>query len=153
MHEIVAAVLTDEAPRVTAVRGDVPTAVEAAILRCLEKDRNKRFQSVAELAEAIAPFGSDSARASARRIASLARPADAPAPPATRAGEPRVGLQAPPGVATGASWSGWQGTMSGAKRRAVVIALAVGASALVAVLVVGFVVLGRSRSTPAASGT
>jgi hypothetical protein len=69
MHEIVAAVLTDGAPRVTAVRGDVPAAVEAAILRCLEKDRNKRFQSVAELAEAIAPFGSDSARASANCLA------------------------------------------------------------------------------------
>jgi eukaryotic-like serine/threonine-protein kinase len=39
-----------------------PSGLEAAILRCLEKDPVKRFANVAELANAIAPFGTPEAQ-------------------------------------------------------------------------------------------
>ncbi len=43
------------APRVC--RPDLPEELEAAILRCLEKNRDRRFANVEELVRAIAPFG------------------------------------------------------------------------------------------------
>ena len=46
----------------------VPEAVVAAVLRCLEKDPQARFQSLAELAEAIAPYGGGAAGRSAELI-------------------------------------------------------------------------------------
>jgi eukaryotic-like serine/threonine-protein kinase len=46
---------------------DAPPALEAVILKCLEKDPNKRFQDVAELAVALYPFGPRRARVSAER--------------------------------------------------------------------------------------
>ena len=49
-------------------RADVPPAVEAATFRCFEKRRENRFASVAELADAIAPFGHPDASALARKI-------------------------------------------------------------------------------------
>src|SRR5450432_2052713 len=49
-------------------RPDAPVALEAAILRCLEKDRERRTQNVAEFARAIAPFAVPEARASVERI-------------------------------------------------------------------------------------
>src|SRR5258706_11265243 len=49
-------------------RPDAPAPLEAAILRCLEKDRERRMPNVAELARAIAPFATADARASVERI-------------------------------------------------------------------------------------
>jgi serine/threonine-protein kinase len=46
----------------------MPAGLEAAILRCLEKDANKRFQNVAELAKSLAPFGFAGALERVRRI-------------------------------------------------------------------------------------
>jgi serine/threonine-protein kinase len=52
-----------------------PERLEAIILRCLEKDPNRRFQSVAELAEGLAELAPASARVSATRIAGILRSA------------------------------------------------------------------------------
>lgn len=43
-------------PRKVAPEAEIPAAVEAAILRALEKDPAQRFQNVAELAEALIPI-------------------------------------------------------------------------------------------------
>ncbi len=64
-----ASVLRDAPPPLTALRSDVPPAVEAVVLRCMEKDPSHRFANVAELAGALAELGSASAHASAERIA------------------------------------------------------------------------------------
>jgi eukaryotic-like serine/threonine-protein kinase len=61
------------------IAGDAPTPLrerkpdaspelEAVILRCLEKDMQKRVQSVAELARLLSPFGSERAPISVERI-------------------------------------------------------------------------------------
>src|SRR5450755_3641434 len=49
-------------------RPDAPAPLEAAILRCLEKNRERRMPNVAEFARAIAPFAAPEARASVERI-------------------------------------------------------------------------------------
>ena len=54
------------------LRSAMPTApagLEQIIRRCLEKDRSKRYPNVAELALALAEFGSKRGRASAERVA------------------------------------------------------------------------------------
>jgi serine/threonine protein kinase len=50
------------------LRADVPKEVEAAILRCLEKERDKRCQTVADFCAAIASFGPPRGAASAERV-------------------------------------------------------------------------------------
>ena len=61
--------VTQHAPRpLRADRPDAPAALEAAIARCLEKDPRRRYQNVAELAEALSPFASAERRGSVSRI-------------------------------------------------------------------------------------
>ena len=55
------------APRIREARPEVPEAIEAALLRCMAKDRSDRFADVAELAEALAPHAPPRARVSAER--------------------------------------------------------------------------------------
>ncbi len=50
----------------------VPDALSAVLLRCIEKDPKARFGSVAELAQALAPFGGLIAREAARRATRIA---------------------------------------------------------------------------------
>ena len=52
-----AAIVADEPVRIRTKRNDVPEEVEAAILRCVEKEPARRFQNVGELAAALLPFG------------------------------------------------------------------------------------------------
>jgi serine/threonine protein kinase len=57
--------LTEPAPGVRTIRSAVPGELEAVLLKCLEKDRAKRYQNVGELASALLPFASERAKASA----------------------------------------------------------------------------------------
>lgn len=54
----------------------IPKGLEQVILRCLEKERSQRHANAVELATALAPFGSDDARASLRRIQGLGAPGE-----------------------------------------------------------------------------
>ncbi|HET7540361.1 MAG TPA: serine/threonine-protein kinase [Polyangiaceae bacterium] len=74
-----------------------PAALEAAISRCLEKDRNLRLANLAELARALAPFGPPRSQLSVERIERLARVSAPSAPPGA--------AQAPPPTATRVSAS------------------------------------------------
>jgi serine/threonine-protein kinase len=72
--ELVAVVLTDPLPDLRVVRPDVPPELAAAVGKCLEKKRDDRFASVADLVRAIAPFAridtdDDSAVARVARVA------------------------------------------------------------------------------------
>jgi serine/threonine-protein kinase len=62
---------TTLAPRVGEHRAEVPDELQAIVARCLEKDPERRFADVPELASALAPFGGDTAKASAARTARI----------------------------------------------------------------------------------
>lgn len=66
--ELCAAVLVQPPPPISSLRENVPLAIEDAVLRCLEKEPDARYANVAELARALAPYGSPGARASCGRI-------------------------------------------------------------------------------------
>ncbi|MEY4551300.1 MAG: hypothetical protein RL685_7495 [Pseudomonadota bacterium] len=65
-------VLQDEPPPLGSRVRDLPRGFEAVVLRCLAKDRNKRYQSVNELAVALAEFAPPEALRSLQRISRLA---------------------------------------------------------------------------------
>lgn len=61
-------VLEDSPRSVTDLRPEVPSALAQAIAKCLEKKPENRFQSVHELAQAIAPFASSDGMAKASEL-------------------------------------------------------------------------------------
>jgi serine/threonine-protein kinase len=71
MQALCARVFFGEPTPITTLRADVPPGLEAAILQCLEKDRTRRWNNVAELAAALAPFGSARASGYAERVAGV----------------------------------------------------------------------------------
>lgn len=67
------AIRNDPPQRITKFRADVPAGLESAVLRCLEKDREKRFSDLAELAKALQAFAPARARSSIARIVRIVR--------------------------------------------------------------------------------
>jgi len=68
LPEVCAAVLGAVPIRASVLRPEVTEPLADALDRCLRKDPGERFASVAELAAALAPFGSPRAQASLKRI-------------------------------------------------------------------------------------
>jgi len=56
LSALAVAIATAPPSRPSALRPGIPPGLERAILRCLEKDRSARFQSVEALSRALAPF-------------------------------------------------------------------------------------------------
>jgi serine/threonine-protein kinase len=69
MPQLVLKVMSEPAPGLRELRPEAPEALERVIHRCLDKDLDKRYPNVAELAADLLPFGPERARASADRIA------------------------------------------------------------------------------------
>ncbi len=83
---------------------DVPEELDAAISKCLRRDRDARFTSISQLALAIAPFASPEAQLSAMRIKRMSRPSVPPPGPATDAAGPvSAPISAPISTAPGVS--------------------------------------------------
>jgi len=80
LPEVCIKVATQPPPPIRRLRADLPEGVETAILKCLEKDRSKRFASVAELATALARFGTAQATLSAERLSRTSAPGTQSAP-------------------------------------------------------------------------
>ena len=57
--DTLARVLVGQAEPLSSLRADAPRELVEVIERCLENDEKKRFQTVAELANALAPLGSN----------------------------------------------------------------------------------------------
>ncbi|MEZ4314137.1 MAG: serine/threonine-protein kinase [Polyangiaceae bacterium] len=116
-------------PSLRAARPDLPPELDAVLHTCLARDPDARYPDVAAFAEALAPFGPDTASARAARIARIltsaahtapdlaplsgASPAhtpssisDAEAPTASATGAPRdASWNTAPPTDTGTSWS------------------------------------------------
>jgi serine/threonine-protein kinase len=73
MPELCANILTAAPQPLRAMRPDVPEALEAAIMRCLDKNPAGRFANVAELTNAIVDFAPKRARISAERSTRVLR--------------------------------------------------------------------------------
>jgi eukaryotic-like serine/threonine-protein kinase len=65
---IMSAILRDPAPKLRTFRPDVPAPLEDVVDRCLDKDRDQRYATVIDLAEAIAPFCGKGANDAVNRI-------------------------------------------------------------------------------------
>jgi serine/threonine-protein kinase len=116
--ELCVKIATRGPPPLRALRANAPPGIEAVILRCLEKDRGKRYRNVAELARALVEFGSERAVESAKRISRVVQNADR-----STADAP---LPLPSGATSGGTVSTWGHTM----------ATVAGGKAVVGVLVV-----------------
>jgi serine/threonine-protein kinase len=134
--ELAIRIATEPAPRMDGVPPGLPPGFEQVVQRCLQKQRELRFQSVGELADALAPFGSPRARSSVERIHGMLGTAGGPPAPGT----PAVFAPGSPVTTGNRSEAGWQ--TDSARRRggkaAVVVAAAIAlgvATAVAAVLV------------------
>ncbi len=86
LPEVYSAVLNDAPPPLDQLRPGVPPGLDDIVQRCLDKDPAQRFCDVADLAEALAPFGGVASATSVERITRIltnpepfrARPSAAP---------------------------------------------------------------------------
>jgi serine/threonine protein kinase len=71
--EIFGAILHERAPRLRDQLPSAPEELDRVLDRCLQKDPDRRFQHVAQLAQALLPFGSHASRPAAERAVRMAR--------------------------------------------------------------------------------
>src|SRR4029079_7489001 len=69
--EIIGKVLMHSPRSIRSKRPEVPEGLALVIDRCLDRDRERRFRNVAQLALALAPFASPSAQLNVQRITAL----------------------------------------------------------------------------------
>jgi serine/threonine-protein kinase len=75
MAQLLVAVLEGVPASLRDARPEVPPGLEAVVMRCLSRETEARFRDVADLADALAPFGPNEARESRRRILHIVRTA------------------------------------------------------------------------------
>ncbi|HEY8040904.1 MAG TPA: serine/threonine-protein kinase, partial [Polyangiaceae bacterium] len=139
--QLTAMVLMEKPRPVDQLRSDVPHALASVIERCLEKEPERRFGSVAELAGALGPFAPADSRDLAVRIARIAGGSKLPHALASSSGA-RIA------VAGGTSVN-WSGRTELAPVRGKRIALVALIAMLMGVLAVVAVFAVRWRSAPA----
>jgi serine/threonine-protein kinase len=138
-----AQIVADQPPPPTTHRADLPEELEAVVLRCLEKDPDRRFANVAALATALAPFAPPSAQLSLERIGRLSQRDLALG--ATVEADSVGALRTLP-MSTGAI--GWGKTSVPIERRAATV---VGGLVLLGVIVVAVVLIVGERADEAGS--
>jgi serine/threonine-protein kinase len=126
----------------------IPPAFEAIILRCLDKDRTKRFASAADLAAALMPFTARPADEAAVPPARYSQPSQ-PAIPASRFSQPSVPMMAP-AAPTPSTEHTLPRFAPPPARSAGITPLVLAGMMIVAVMIIGIAfALGRSHEVPA----
>jgi serine/threonine-protein kinase len=150
--QLCSAVLNDRPPPPRNFRPDLPEALEAAVMRCLQRERTARFVDVGAFAAAIAPFAPEESASSELRRAALKTAASNPdvgvdgvptvsvAPGEARSGHPSHSV--PPQSGTIAGWNA--ATPVKRSKRATVVAAVVGLVAIAS----GTVLLRVRRPAP-----
>jgi serine/threonine protein kinase len=127
--ELAIKVATEPPPSLRVRRPDAPKGLEAAIQKCLEKDRTKRYSDMGELASALREFGSSQGRETAGRVTSTMRRSQGAPVVSTSP----VGAVTSPAASTAASW---EQTHRG-RGRVNTAAIAAASFAVVAALLLG----------------
>ena len=138
MPQLCGMILQDPPRPLRDLRPDVPDALQWVVWRCLEKDRERRFNNVAELALSLAPFGTPVAQRSADRISRVLGVVSLPtvADPAVTANSTRS-----------VTASNWSGSKEPKKSRAALF-VALAALALVAAGGVAFALRSHTAVEP-----
>jgi len=155
MPELILKIMSAEPEPLRSRRSDVSEGLEAAIMHCLVRDRRARYQTVGELAAALAPFGSRKARHSLERISQVMGAAgmssgigiaapDSLAPPTSAVGAGTAG-------AFGTSVAKTQGTNPVVVVALTVLVLALGAGAYAALRFSRLADAGDAKVLPPAS--
>jgi serine/threonine-protein kinase len=151
--ELVVKIVTYAPYALHALRPDLPPGFEQVVMRCLEKDRERRYQSVAELAIALRDYAPLHARGSVERILRTMQAAGlaVPQPVSARFQQPPVApgpmASGPVGsgpVATGGAW-GTTGVRTGARRNALVGIGVAGALVVTVAVVAGAILMKPAR--------
>jgi serine/threonine protein kinase len=148
------AIIAQPPKRLRELRPGAPEALEAVILKCLEKEPAKRFRNVAELAQELGPFGPPEASARIERIKAVIRHAgESIRPPAPSMGGFDLGM---PGLVAVAPAPAQTPTLTAAgaptervrSLRGPILALV---GALLFAATVGVVALRSTRASPPSS--
>jgi serine/threonine-protein kinase len=135
LGELLAQIANEPTPNVRKRLPSAPPELQAVIDRCLQKQRGARYQSVADLALALHPLGSQRAQATLERVLRIAGQSSA------------TGVVTKVNAETTASASGTSvGSRSRSRSRRTVISLVFGAL-LVSSLGLFFVQRARARAT------
>jgi serine/threonine-protein kinase len=143
--QLCAMILQQQAEPLRNHRPDAPEGLQVVIARCLEKDRNRRYANVAELANALAPFAPRRARHSVERVSRVVQASGFHV--STHHEEPLPSSNVP--ASTASPWSATGTTKKGAGLRVALVlgalVLAGGAAAAIAL------VKGGASSEPVAT--
>lgn len=155
MGALVAAIISAPLEPIMARRADVPPTLDAAVARCLEKDRARRWGDIAELAAALAPFAPAQAAISLSRIQALTRPSGGIAFAATESGHSRIPPASTPNLSANISAhartvAAWNGPTQAPQASRSSSTPWIVASVVAVALTAGGIILKRSHRAPPA---
>jgi serine/threonine-protein kinase len=147
LPELLSAIMLDTPPKLEVLRPDVPPELGEILQHVLQKDRTKRYQTVGELASALAAFAPRRSRFTLERVIKLSGTNAAIPPSRGPSGPPTVVVAQ--GAGTASTWSDSK-TALAAGTKPNRVGLMIGIAAVVAVAAAGGTLLAM-RPAPASN--
>jgi len=143
MPQLVVGIMSSAPPPLRTKRPEAPRGLEQVILKCLDKDRANRFQTVGDLAVALFEFAPRRSKISVERITGVLREAGLAS--ASVAVPPSSNSEGPPSGGTKASWGSTAPgiPMTGSKKT-----IFIGLGVVVVALLAAGVVVQMRQSAP-----